>query len=29
MEFVMEKYLEEFIEENFDKIDFEAKLEMY
>ena len=29
MEFVMEKYLEEFIEENFDKIDFGAKLELY
>lgn len=29
MEFVMEKYLEEFIEANFDKIDFGAKLELY
>ena len=29
MEFVMEKYLEEFITENFDKIDFGAKLELY
>ena len=29
MEFVMEKYLEEFIEENFDKIDFGANLELY
>lgn len=29
MEFVMEKYLEEFIESNFDKIDFGAKLELY
>lgn len=28
-EFVMEKYLEEFIEGNFDKIDFGAKLELY
>lgn len=29
MEFVMEKYLEEFIEVNFDIIDFGAKLELY
>lgn len=29
MEFVMEKYLEEFIETNFDKINFGAKLELY
>ena len=29
MEFVMEKYLEEFIEVNFQKIDFGAKLELY
>ena len=29
MEFMIEKYLEEFIEENFDKIDFGAKLELY
>lgn len=29
MEFVMEKYLEEFIETNFDRIDFEARLELY
>jgi len=29
MEFVMEKYLEEFIESNFDKIDFGARLELY
>jgi hypothetical protein len=29
MEFVMEKYLEEFIESNFDKIDFGVKLELY
>ncbi|MCJ7445955.1 MAG: PDDEXK nuclease domain-containing protein [Methanotrichaceae archaeon] len=29
MEFVMEKYLEEFIEVNFDRIDFGAKLELY
>ncbi len=29
MEFVMERYLEEFIEENFYKIDFGAKLELY
>ncbi|PIS31063.1 hypothetical protein COT42_01845 [Candidatus Saganbacteria bacterium CG08_land_8_20_14_0_20_45_16] len=29
MEFAMEKYLEEFIEANFDKIDFGAKLELY
>lgn len=28
-EFVMEKYLEEFIEANFNKIDFGAKLELY
>ncbi len=29
MEFVMEKYLEEFIETNFNKIDFGIKLELY
>jgi hypothetical protein len=29
MEFAMEKYLEEFIEANFDKINFGAKLELY
>ena len=29
MEFVMERYLEEFIEENFYKINFGAKLELY
>lgn len=29
IEFVMEKYLEEFIEANFNKIDFGAKLELY
>lgn len=29
MEFAMEKYLEEFIEANFNKIDFGAKLELY
>ena len=29
MEFVMEKYLEEFIEKNFDRIDFGSKLELY
>ncbi|MGQ9534918.1 MAG: endonuclease NucS domain-containing protein [bacterium] len=29
MEFAMEKYLEEFIETNFDKINFGAKLELY
>lgn len=29
MEFAMEKYLEEFIETNFNKIDFGAKLELY
>jgi len=29
MEFAMEKYLEEFIEANFDKIDFGARLELY
>ena len=29
MEFAMEKYLEEFIETNFDKIGFGAKLELY
>ena len=29
MEFAMEKYLEEFIERNFNKIDFGAKLELY
>lgn len=29
MEFVMEKYLEEFIESNFNKIDFGVKLELY
>jgi len=29
MEFVMEKYLEEFIETNFSKINFGAKLELY
>ncbi|WJI09504.1 DUF1016 family protein [Methanobacterium sp. CWC-01] len=29
MEFAMEKYLEEFIESNFDKIDFGAKLKLY
>jgi len=29
MEFAMEKYLEEFIETNFKKIDFGAKLEIY
>jgi hypothetical protein len=29
MEFVMEKYLEEFIESNFDKIDFGTTLELY
>lgn len=29
MEFAMEKYLEEFIEANFNKIKFEAKLELY
>lgn len=29
LEFVMEKYLEEFIEINFDKIDFGTKLELY
>ncbi len=29
MEFVMEKYLEEFIETNFNKINFGAKLELY
>jgi len=29
MEFVMEKYLEEFIEANFNKIDFGAKLDLY
>ncbi len=29
MEFVMEKYLEEFIEANFDRIDFGAKLQLY
>ncbi len=29
MEFAMEKYLEEFIAENFDKIDFGDKLELY
>jgi hypothetical protein len=29
MEFVLEKYLEEFIEGNFDKIDFGPKLELY
>jgi predicted nuclease of restriction endonuclease-like (RecB) superfamily len=28
-EFIMEKYLEEFIESNFNKIDFGAKLELY
>jgi hypothetical protein len=28
-EFVMEKYLEEFIENNFSKIDFGEKLELY
>jgi len=29
MEFAMERYLEEFIEANFDKISFGAKLELY
>lgn len=29
MEFAMEKYLEEFIEANFSKIDFGAKLQLY
>jgi len=29
MEFVMEEYLEEFIEANFNKIDFGAELELY
>lgn len=29
MEFIMEKYLEEFIENNFDKINFGQKLELY
>jgi len=29
VEFVLEKYLEEFIEANFDKIDFKAKLVLY
>ncbi|MGA1998521.1 MAG: endonuclease NucS domain-containing protein [Terriglobales bacterium] len=29
MEFVLEKYLEEFMEANFGKINFEAKLELY
>jgi hypothetical protein len=29
MEFIMEKYLEDFIEANFNKIDFGAKLELY
>lgn len=29
MEFVMERYLEEFIESNFDKIDFGADLKLY
>jgi hypothetical protein len=29
MEFAMEKYLEEFIESNFNRIDFGAKLELY
>jgi len=29
MEFAMERYLEEFIESNFDKINFGAKLELY
>jgi len=29
VEFVMEKYLEEFIESNFDKINFGAELELY
>lgn len=29
MEFAMEKYLEEFIEANFDKINFGANLELY
>jgi hypothetical protein len=29
MEFAMEKYLEEFIETNFNKIGFGAKLELY